>query len=385
MQGVKLIRRDAIEAAITAGMRRSPAVVLLGPRQCGKTTLAQGIAAASARSEYFDLEKPADLARLANPELTLQPLRGLVVIDEVQRRKDLFPVLRTLLDRRPIPARFLLLGSASPELLAQSSETLAGRIAFVSMSGFSVTESGAGNATRLWQRGGFPRSFLARSDVDSHAWREDFIQTFLERDLAQLGSRVPAPTMRRFWTMLAHLSGGILNSSEIGNSLGEAHTTVRRHLDVMSGALMVRVLQPWHANIGKRQLKSPKIYIRDSGLLHALLGIRTLAELQGHPKAGASWEGFVIEQLLAGPRPAEAYFWRTAAGAELDLLVNHRGRFTGVEVKYSDAPELTPSMRIAMTDLSLDRLLVVYPGAQRYRLAPRIEAVSLSEAIDELS
>jgi predicted AAA+ superfamily ATPase len=312
-------------------------------------------------------------------------LRGLVVIDEVQRRPDLFPVLRTLLDRRPVRARFLLLGSASPELLAQTSETLAGRVAFVAMGGFSLAEIGADKLMQLWLRGGFPQSLLARSDTDSHAWREDFIQTFLERDLAQLGSRVPAATMRRLWTMLAHHSGSIWNASEIGNSLGEAHTTVRRHLDVLAGALMVRVLQPWHTNLAKRQVKSPKVYVRDSGLLHGLLGVRTLADLQGHPKSGASWEGFVIEQLLSRPRPLEAYFWRTHAGAELDLLVNRRGRFTGVEMKYTDAPTLTPSMRIALEDLSLDRLLVVYPGTLRYRLAPRVEAVPLQECMDALS
>jgi hypothetical protein len=384
IQGMKIVQRANLEAAIAAGLRRSPAVALLGPRQCGKTTLARKFADGT-KSEYFDLEKPRDLARLANPELTLGPLRGLVVIDEVQRRPDLFPVLRTLLDRRPVRARFLLLGSASPELLAQTSETLAGRVAFVAMGGFSLAEIGAEKLMQLWLRGGFPQSFLGRSDTDSHAWREDFIQTFLERDLAQLGSRVPAATMRRLWTMLAHHSGSIWNASEIGNSLGEAHTTVRRHLDVLAGALMVRVLQPWHTNLAKRQVKSPKVYVRDSGLLHGLLGVRTLADLQGHPKSGASWEGFVIEQLLSRPRPLEAYFWRTHAGAELDLLVNRRGRFTGVEMKYTDAPTLTPSMRIALEDLSLDRLLVVYPGTLRYRLAPRVEAIPLRECIDALS
>lgn len=380
---MKEIPRPALQAAVRAALRRSPAVALLGPRQCGKTTLARKLAATTP-AEYFDLEKPADLARLAEPALALEPLRGLVVIDEVQRRPDLFPLLRTLLDRRPLRARFLLLGSASPELLGQSSESLAGRVSFVAISGFTFTEIGGDKQDALWLRGGFPRSFLARTAADSGDWRHDFVQTFLERDLAQLGSRVPAPTMRRFWSMLAHYSGGIWNGSEIGKSLGDSHTTVRRHLDTLAGALMVRVLQPWHANLGKRQVKSPKVYIRDSGLLHTLLGIQSRAELEGHPKLGASWEGFVVEQLLARPRPPEAWYWRTQAGAELDLLIRHRSRFVGVEIKYADAPTLTPSMRTAVADLGLDRLWVVYPGTLRYRLAPRIEVLPLAACIEEL-
>jgi hypothetical protein len=383
MQGMKILPRPQLEAAVRMALRRSPASVLLGPRQCGKTTLARRLAAATP-STYFDLERPADLARLENPVLTLESLRGLVIIDEVQRRPELFAVLRTLLDRRPVRARFLLLGSASPELLAQASESLAGRVAFVAMSGFALAEAGHRNQSALWLRGGFPNAYLARSNTDSLAWRQDFIQTFLERDLALLGSRVPAPTMRRFWAMLAHHSGGIWNASEIGKSLGDSHTTVRRHLDTLSGALMVRVLQPWHANLGKRQVKSPKVYVRDTGLLHALLGIGSRTDLESHPKLGASWEGFVIEQVLARPRPPEAYYWRTQAGAELDLLIRHRGRFVGVEAKYADAPTLTPSMRNALADLALHRLVVVYPGAERYRLAPRIDVMPLAECLDEL-
>lgn len=380
---MKILSRPQLETAVRTALRRSPAAVLVGPRQCGKTTLARRIST-STSSTYFDLERPADLARLENPVLSLEPLRGLVVIDEVQRRPDLFPVLRTLLDRRPVKARFLLLGSASPELLAQSSETLAGRVAFVAMSGFALPETGSGSQSQLWLRGGYPNAFLARSNADSFAWRQDFIQTFLERDLAQLGSRVPAPTMRRFWAMLAHHSGGIWNSSEIGRSLGDSHTTVRRHLDTLAAALMVRILQPWHTNLGKRQVKSPKVYVRDSGLLHALLGIESRTELEGHPKLGASWEGFVIEQILARPRPPEAYYWRTQAGAELDLLIRYRGRFVGVEVKYADAPTLTPSMRNAFADLELQRLVVVYPGTLRYRLTRGIDVMSLAECIEEL-
>ncbi len=358
-------------------------MALLGPRQCGKTTLARAIAAHE-RNTYFDLENPVDLARLSQPMIALEPLRGLVVIDEIQRRPDLFPVLRVLLDRKPARARFLILGSASPALLQQSSETLAGRLAFIEIAGFVLDEIPPRNLGRLWLRGGFPRSFLARSDRLSFAWREDFIRTFLERDLIQLGVRVPAPTMRRFWTMLAHYSGGIWNASEIGNSLGEAHTTVRRHLDSLSAALVVRVLQPWFENIGKRQVKAPKVYVRDSGILHALLGITDRRGLEGHPKLGASWEGFVAEQLLSWLDNPQAYYWRTQAGAELDLLLFHRNRRIGIEIKRADAPAITPSMQSALKDLKLDRLFVVYPGSVRYSLSEKIEALSLAECISAL-
>jgi hypothetical protein len=290
-----------------------------------------------------------------------------------------------LLDRKPLPARILVLGSASPDLLRQASESLAGRIAFVEMGGFTLGEVGDARLERLWDRGGFPRSFLARSQRDSVAWRRDFVQTFLERDLPQLGVRVPSLTMRRFWTMLAHYSGGLWNSSEVGRSLGEAHTTVRRHLDTLAGAMVVRVLQPWHANLGKRQVKAPKVYVRDTGLLHQLLGIESHPQLAAHPKLGASWEGFVIEQILAATRSADAYFWRTATGAELDLLLINKGRRVGVEVKYSDAPRFGLSMATAMRDLELDRLLVVYPGEQTYDLGAAIQAMPLPAAIAALS
>lgn len=365
-------------------LRTNPAVVLVGPRQCGKTTLARSVAEGAA-STYFDLEKPTDLARLEQPMIALEPLTGLVIIDEVQRRPELFPVLRVLLDRHPMRTRFLVLGSASPELLQQSSETLAGRIALVEMSGFTLDEVERRDAARLWLRGGFPRSFLARSEEASFAWREDFIRTFLERDLAQLGVRTPALTMRRFWMMLAHYSGGIWNASEIGRSLGEAHTTVRRHLDALAGALVVRVLEPWFENVGKRQVKAPKVYIRDTGILHTLLGIRSRGELEGHPKVGGSWEGLVIEQILARLPHPSAYYWRTQAGAELDLLLFLGGRRIGVEIKRADAPAMSPSMASALKDLRLDRLVVVYPGAERYPLAPRVEVLPLSESIAELT
>jgi predicted AAA+ superfamily ATPase len=371
-------------ARIEARLKSGPAVALLGPRQCGKTTLARAIAAGR-KSAYFDLENPTDVAKLSQPMLALAELRGLIVIDEVQRRPDLFPVLRVLLDRKPARARFLILGSASPELLQQTSESLAGRVAFVEMSGFDLDEVPAQNLSRLWLRGGFPRSFLARSDRQSLAWREDFIRSFLERDLAQLGVRVPALTMRRFWTMLAHYSGGIWNASEIGRSLGEAHTTVRRRLDTLSSALVVRVLEPWFENVGKRLVKSPKVYVRDSGLLHALLGIMDRQALEGHPKVGASWEGFVIEQLLARLEQPPAYYWRTQAGAELDLLLLLRNKRIGIEVKRADAPTITPSMQSALADLKLERLLVIYPGAARYPLSKQIEVLPLVDAIATLS
>lgn len=382
MQG-HMIARKLLLNRISGRLSASPALALLGPRQCGKTTLAR-IIAAEKQSTYFDLENPVDLERLSQPMIALEPLRGLVVIDEIQRRPDLFPVLRVLIDRRPLRARFLILGSASPVLLQQSSETLAGRLALVEMAGFVLDEIPPRDLSRLWLRGGFPRSFLARSERLSIAWREDFIRTFLERDLIQLGVRVPAPTMRRFWTMLAHYSGGIWNASEIGNSLGEAHTTVRRHLDSLSAALVVRILQPWFENLGKRQVKAPKVYVRDSGILHALLGITDRRGLEGHPKVGASWEGFVVEQLLHWLDNPQAYYWRTQAGAELDLLLFHRSRRIGIEIKRADAPGISPSMRSALEDLRLDRLFVIYPGLTRYSLADKIEVTPLKECIEAL-
>lgn len=307
-----------------------------------------------------------------------------MVIDEVQRRPDLFPILRVLADRRGSPARFLVLGSAAPDLLRQASETLAGRVALVDMGGFDLEEVGAGSLRRLWWRGAFPRSFLARSEAQSRQWRADFIQTFLERDIRQFGIDVPAVSLRRLWLMLAHYHGQIWNASEVGRSLGEAHTTVKRHIDMLTGALMVRQLQPWFENLGKRQVKSPKVYVRDSGLLHELLGVPSFALLEGHPKLGASWEGFVLEELIGVAGSRHAYYWRTQAGAELDLLLFIRGRRYGVEVKYADAPGLSKSMAVALEDLRLERLLVVYPGKERYRLGKRVEVLPLAAARQEV-
>jgi len=379
-----MIARPALLKSVRDGLKANPVVALLGPRQCGKTTLARGLAASVATS-YFDLENPADLARLAEPMLALERVKGLAVIDEVQRRPDLFPVLRVLADRRPAPARFLVLGSASPELLRQTSETLAGRVRFVEMGGFSLDEAGAQHWRRLWARGGFPRSYLARSEEESMRWREDFIRAFLERDLPQLGMRVPAATMRRFWTMLAHYAGAIWNASEIGRSLGDAHTTVRRHLDLLSSALVVRTLQPWHENLGKRQVKAPKVYVRDTGLLHALLGVPDIDALESHPKLGASWESFAIEQVLLRAGAREAYYWRTQAGSELDLLLFLGGKRIGVEVKYGDAPAMTKSMASALADLRLHRLFVVHAGNARFPLGRKVEALPLDDCIRELA
>lgn len=379
-----MLKRHDLLKSLRSGLKAAPVVALLGPRQCGKTTIARELAGGG-RATYLDLENPADLARLGEPMLALGPLKGLIVIDEVQRRPDLFPVLRVLADRRPLPARFLVLGSASPELLRQSSETLAGRVRFVEMGGFSLDEAGAQHWRRLWARGGFPRSYLARSEAESLRWREDFIRTFLERDLPQLGVRVPAARMRRFWTMLAHYAGGIWNGSEIGRSLGDAHTTVRNHLDLLAAALVVRVLQPWHENLGKRQVKAPKVYVRDTGLLHALLGVPDMPSLESHPKLGASWESFVIEQVLARAAAREAYYWRTQAGAELDLLLLTGGKRIGVEVKYGDAPALTKSMKSALADLRLDRLFVVHAGTARFPLGRKVEALPLEDCLRELA
>jgi predicted AAA+ superfamily ATPase len=377
-----VLRRD-LATRVQAGLRTNPVVTLLGPRQCGKTTLARQFTREGA-AHYFDLEDPVAEAQLAEPMTVLAPLRGLVVIDEVQRLPTLLPVLRVLADRPRRPARFLLLGSASPDLMHASSESLAGRVAFVDMGGFTLGEVGERQLRRLWVRGGFPRSFLARTEAASVSWREAFVRTFLERDVRALGITVSARSLRRLWVMLAHYHGQVWNASEIGRSLGEAHTTVRRHADMLTGALVVRQLQPWFANVGKREVKSPKLYVRDTGLLHTLLGIPGFDALESNPRLGASWEGFVVEQVLAVTGDRHAYYWGTQSGAELDLLLSVGGKRYGVEVKYADAPRLTRSMQIAMSDLRLSQLFVVYPGAERYALAKGIEALSLAQVLREL-
>lgn len=372
-----MIDRPRLLARIRAALRRSRVVALIGPRQSGKTTLARRIVPPDS-SRYFDLEDPASLGRLVEPMTALAGLRGVVVIDEIQRRPDLFPILRVLADRQPLAARFLILGSASPALQRQSSESLAGRLETITLSGFSLTEVGGGAQGRLWRRGGFPLSYLARSEADSFQWRQQFIQTFLERDLPQLGINRPATMMLRFWTMLAHYHGNVWNAAEPARSLGVSQPTVRRYLDLLGDLFIVRQLPPWHANLKKRQVRSPKVYVRDSGLLHQLLGIRGERELLSHPKSGASWEGFVIEETLRLVEPDEAYFWATHTGAELDLLLFKEGRRIGVEVKRQDAPRLTPSMQIALADLDLDHLTVLYPGTRRFSLADRVSVVPLA-------
>ncbi|MDP1606203.1 MAG: ATP-binding protein [Rhodocyclaceae bacterium] len=373
-----MIERTASIQAIRTALSRSRIVALVGPRQCGKTTLAREFLAEDS-ANYFDLEDPVSLMRLSEPMTALGSLDGLVVIDEVQRRPDLFPVLRVLADRRNGAARFLILGSASGELLRQSSETLAGRMETLAISGFNLGELGNPPCETHWLRGVFPLSYLAANDTDSTAWRKNFIQTLLERDFPQWGVRVPAAALWRFWTMLAHYHGQTWNAAEPARALGVSESTMRRHLDLLTDAFMVRQLQPWHANLRKRQVKAPKIYIRDSGLLHQLLGIRNARELQMHPKLGASWEGYAVEEVLAAVEPDEAYFWATHQGAEIDLVLRKNGRLLGVECKRTDAPRLTPSLRIALPDLELERIAVIYPGTKRYTIAPRIEAVPLSE------
>jgi predicted AAA+ superfamily ATPase len=368
-------------------LRRYPVVGLVGARQVGKTTLARLLIRESASPvSYFDLENPADQARLGDPMLGLKDLRGLVVIDEIQRLPEIFPILRVLGDRRPLKTRFLILGSASPELIQRSSESLAGRIAYHELTGFSLPEVGSGNIERLWIRGGFPSSYLAPTSKASMDWRLRFVRTFLERDLPQLGVFVRSTTLRRFWSMLAHYHGQIWNSSELARSFGVADTTIRNYLDLLSSALVVRQLAPWSENISKRQVKSPKIYVSDSGLLHSLLNLGTIRELQAHPKLGASWEGFLIGQIarLLGARPEECFFWATHAGAELDfLLVRGRSRI-GFEIKRTLAPQLTPSMKIALEDLKLSRLVVIHAGEETFSLAKRVLAIPVRKVTAEL-
>jgi predicted AAA+ superfamily ATPase len=373
-----MIPRPDIVTAMTAALERSPVVVLSGPRQCGKTTLARQLLSPDSLN-YFDLEDPASLARLDEPMTALRPLEGLVVIDEVQRRPDLFPILRVLADRTPNPARFLILGSASGDLLRQSSESLAGRSERLIIGGFALDEVGKGALQDLWGRGGFPLSYLAATETDSASWRDQFILALLERDLPQWGVRVPATALRRFWTIVAHYHGQTWNAADAARTLGVGPTAVRHYLDLLTDAFMVRQLQPWHANLRKRQVKSPKVYVRDSGLLHRLLGIDSPKALMTHPKVGASWEGFVIEQVLAAEPHDEAFFWGTHQGAEIDLILSRGGRLLGVECKRADAPRMTKSVGVALADLDLDRVAIVYPGDRRYSLADRVEAVPVSE------
>jgi predicted AAA+ superfamily ATPase len=378
-----MLLRQSLEAAVRVALGRSRGVVLRGPRQSGKSTLARRFLSRESPN-YFDLEYPPHAQRLEQPVQALEHLRGLVVIDEVQLRPGLFPLLRTLMDRSDAPGQYLLLGSASPELMRQAGESLLGRVETVEVAGFDLDEVtvdvGAYNpevAMRLWLRGGFPRAYLAANDEDSFVWRSHAVSDHVRVDMPQFGINIAAPAMLRFWAMLSHYHGQVWSAAPSAQSMGVAETTIRRYLDTLTQTLMVRQLQPWHENLGKRQVKAPKIYFRDTGLLHALMGIKTLPDLLAHPASGASWEGFALEQLLRIARPDEAYFWATHQGAELDLLMLKGGRRIGVEFKRADAPRLTPSMRIAQDDLRLDALYVVYPGLHRYPLATGVEAVPL--------
>jgi uncharacterized protein len=360
-------------------LKRFPVVALVGSRQSGKTTLARALAESSkGKPHWFDLERPQDAAVLAQAGLSLPGLKGLIVIDEIQRAPDLFPLLRVLADRKPLPARFLVLGSASGDLMRQGSESLAGRIRFHELPGLGLAEVGEGNWERLWRRGGYPKSYLVKGEGESFEWRNAFIDTFLERDIPSMGLRLPAPQMRRFWTMAAHYHGQTWNSAEIGRSLGLSDKTMLHYLQILEQTFMVRLLPPWHENTGKRLVKSPKFYIRDSGLFHALLGLPDAKSLLQNPRLGASWEGFALEEVLkAIGSDRNAFFWGTHGGAELDLMIRDGGRRIGFEFKYSQAPVPTKSMHSAMADLDLDRLIVVHPGDRAFPLAPKIEAIPL--------
>ena len=382
---MKWVERAGLEAEIASAIRAYPVTLLLGPRQCGKTSLARRLAGAR-KATYFDLEDPETPLRPEEAATVLRGLRGLVVIDEVQRQPGLFPLLRVLADRRPLPARFLLLGSTAPSLVRGVSESLAGRVAYVDMGGFTLVEAGAGNWKRLWSRGGLPGAYLAASDLKSHGWRMHFIQSFLERDIPQLGIRVPAAALRRFWTMLAHYQAQPWNGSELGRAMGVKEDTARHYLDILGGAFMVRQLLPWFENAGKRVVKAPKVYFRDTGLLHSLLGLRTSDQVLGHPRFGFSWEGFALNEVLRAARAErESYYYRTHAGTELDLMIMRGGKRYGFEFKFGDAPRPTKSMHIARQDLGLEHLWVVYSGVRAMPLADGITTLPVADVRDVVS
>lgn len=369
-----MIERKQILQHIHEAIKRGRIVSLLGPRQSGKTTLARNFSGPGSLT-YFDLEDPVDSTKLIQPKNALMGLKGTVVIDEVQRQPNIFPILRVLADRQPLPAKFLLLGSASPDMNKHISESLAGRVERITIGGFSLKEIGMNACEKLWLRGGLPRAFLAKTYEESFIWRKEYVQSFVARDLPLYGVSLPPLTILRYWTMLAHYHGQIFNASEIARSLGISEITVKRYLDVLSGVFMIRQLQPWFANIKKRQVKAPKIYFYDTGILHTLLGIRTMEDLLAHPKHGASWEGFVIEEAIRAVGPDDVYYWATHQGAEIDLVFTKGGKMYGIEVKRADAPTMTPSMRIALEDLKLERIAVIYPGNKRYSLHKKIDVV----------
>jgi predicted AAA+ superfamily ATPase len=359
-------------------LRSAGIVAILGPRQCGKTTLAQVFNS----DLHFDLENPADLAALENPVQALKNSKRMIVIDEIQRCPELFPYLRHFVDSHK-NVKILLLGSSSRDLIRQSSESLAGRISYYQLCGFSCDEVDTDQVDRLWLRGGFPKSFLAKTETTSWQWREDYTRTFLEQDIPQLGIQIPSPTLRRFWVMLAHYGGQVLNYSEIGKNFGASDTTIKKYLDILAGTFMVEILAPYHANISKRQVKSPKFYFRDTGVFHYLLQIRTRKDLLSHPKVGASWETLVL-QTIRSRYSGELYFWNTHAHAEIDFVIPSGRSLIGFEAKFSDAPRITPSMKIAIQDLDLQKIFVVYPGEKRYSLAEKIEVIPLHEIFSKL-
>lgn len=379
-----LIPRLQAKTAVLQSLKRYPVTVLLGPRQCGKTTLVRHLRSRGPIT-LFDLEDPETSLTPSSAALILRGLKGWVIIDECQRQPKLFELIRVLSDRRPLPARFLLLGSASMEMVRGISESLAGRAAYVEMGGFSLEEVGSGKIEKRWARGAFPRAFLAKSDEESHRWRMHFIQSFLERDLPQLGIRIPSAALRRFWTMLAHLHGHVWNAADLSRSMGVQEGTARRYLDILTGAFMIRQLQPWFVNTGKRLVKSPKVYFRDSGLLHSLLGLKTLSQIRAHPTLGFSWEGFALDEIIRMmSADRDAFFYKTHSGAELDLLIIRGGKSYGFEFKYMDAPQITKSMHVVTQDLNLHQLWVIYPGQRAYPLAKKIDALPLTDASDVL-
>lgn len=378
-----MVERKGYINRVKKAISRSLIVALLGPRQCGKTTLARMICDHQP-STYFDLESQTDLRRLVNPEMILASLQGLVVIDEIQTKPDLFAALRVVVDKPENKCHFLILGSASPGIIKNVSQTLAGRVEFVDMAGFDVTELGVESWRQLWNRGGFPRSFLAGDDQDSFAWREGFIRTFLQRDIPQLGINIPAPAIRRFWTMLTHYHGQMWNASRVGAALGVNDKTARSYLDILTQTYMIHQLQPWHENIRKRQVKSPKIYFRDTGLLHSLLDLRDFHAITGHPQVGASWEGFAMEQIIRKTIPSQVYYWATYSGAELDMFVISRGKRYGIEFKFSEAPDKTKSMEIAVESLKLDKLLIVYPGENSWPINETISVCPIDKVGESL-
>lgn len=381
------VDRGAHVTSVLRLLREFPVVGLLGPRQVGKTTLARQVGRVfKGKVRHFDLEDPAHAAELDEAGLALRDIRGLVVLDEIQRRPNLFPLLRVLADRRPLPARFLVLGSAAPESLRQSAESLAGRIHYHELGGFSLTEVGAERMERLWLRGGFPLAYIAKDDDASWRWRESFVRAQLESELPALGVRIASTTLRRFWTMLAHYHGQTWNGSELARAFGVSDVSVRRYLDVLTATFLVRQLQPWNENLSKRQVKAPKVFVTDSGILHHLLGIRTWTDLHQHPKVGASWEGFIVNELLehTGAERGEAHFWGTYGGAELDLFLVRGKRRLGFDIKRTESPSITPSMRSAMEDLRLERLDVIHAGQRTFPLAERIRAVAASRILEDV-